>query len=333
MKGGEKENMAKYIGRRIDLGIGRESSRGAGVAPSFWVPKVEFSFDDKVIKAREIGGMGSIEDAQDAYVTTKYGQGNLSGELGDRHFGLMLYAMLGTLSTAGPTDSAYTHSVSLAQSNQHQSLAFVVKDPNTSEIYKLVMLNSLELNVALDQIVMYNAEFIGKQGNAYTTPTASYTVENKFTKKHLSFKVASDLSGLDAATAISLKSLRLTISKNVVLDDVLGTVEPEDILNQQISVEGEITLNYEDETWKNYVKDNTKRAIEIKLTNTDATIGASTNPSLTIRVPYADWFEWAPNNAGDEIVTQTLSFKANKDVSGGNALISTCSLVNNVTSY
>lgn len=324
--------MAKFIGRRVDLGIGRESTRGAGATPTFWIPKVSFSLDDKIIVARDTGSIGSIADSDDAFVTTKYAMGSITGELRADSFGLFLYSMLGSLSTSGPTDSAYTHSFSLSQSNQHQSLAFTVKDPISTELYKLCVLNSLEINVNLDEIVTFTAEFMCKGGRD-TTATKSYTHEPKFTKKHLGFKAAANLAALTASTAISLKQLTFTVNKNAVLDDVLGTVEPEDILNQQIGIEASIMLNYEDETWKNYFRNNTKRAIEIKLTNTDYTIGASTRPSLTLRLPYVDFFEWEPNYANDEIVTQTLSLKANHDLSGGNDIVSTCDLVNETTSY
>ena len=325
--------MAKYIGRLVDLGIGRETTRGTGVAPTYAVPKVDFSFDDKVTKSRSVAGVGQISDSEEAFVTTKYGEGDIEGEIRSDSFGLLLYALLGTLTTTGPTDSSYSHAFSLANTNTHTSLSFLVKDSNTTELYKLCMLNELEIEAALDEIVKFTASFMGKQavGSGATMP--SYADEYKFTKKHLRIKIAANLAALDAASAISVKNLMLTISKNVVLDDVLGTAEPEDILNRQISVEGEIQLNYEDETYKNYMKNNTFRAMEIAFINTDETIGASTNPSLTLRFPYVDFFDWEPDNALDEIVSQTISFKANRDVSGGNQLISTCTLVNTVVSY
>lgn len=325
--------MAKYIGRLVDVGIGRESSRGVGVAPTYAIPHVTFSFDDKVTSARSVAGMSNIQDSEESFVTTKYGQGDLEGEVRASSFGLLLYAMLGTLSTSGPTDSAYTHSFSLENTNQHDSLSILVSDSNTTEIYKLAMLDSLELTQELDEILKFTASFMSKQANTSAASMPSYLAETKFTKKHLSVKFASNLAGLSGASAVSVKSLTLTISKNVVLDDVLGTAEPEDILNRQIAIEGELTLNYEAETYKNYMKDDTKRAMEIKWTNTDVTIGASTRPSFTIQLPLVDFFDWEPDYSLDEIVTQTISFKANRDISGGNNMISTCQLVNTVASY
>lgn len=325
--------MSKFIGRLVKIGVGRETSRGAGASPTYLLPDTSFSFDDKVIKARSVGGLGKLEDSEEAFVTTKYGEGDLEMELRDKSLGMFLYAMLGSLSTTGPTDSSYTHSFTLSHGNTHQSLSFVVTDENTSELYKLVMLNSLEISAELDQVAMLKAGFMSKQGGSTGLTVPAVVEENKFTKKHLSLKLADDIAGLSGASGLSVKSIKLTINKNTILDDVLGTAEPEDILNRQISVEGEIKLNYESETWKNYMKDGTSKAMQIAFTNTDELIGAATRPSLTIQLPKVDFFDWEPDYSLDDIVTQTISFKASRDVANAQDVIYLCQLVNAVTSY
>lgn len=325
--------MSKYIGRLVNLGIAKESSRGAGASPVYHVPKTTFSFDDKIIQARSLGSLGKISDSEEAFVTTKYGQGEMEGEIRDKSFGLLLLAMLGSTSPSGPVDSAYTHSFTLTHTNQHQSLSFVVADLNTTELYKLVMLDSLEITAELDEVVKFSAGFMSKQGGTTGLTVPAVVAENKFTKKHLRIKLADNIAGLSGATAISLKKLTVTINKNVVLDDVLGTAEPEDILNQQVSVEGEIELNYEDETYKNFMKNGTNKAMEIAFINTDAVIGAATNPSLTIQLPKVDFFDWEPDNGLDDIVKQKISFKANRDVANAQDVIYLCQLVNAVASY
>lgn len=326
--------MTKFIGRFVELGVGKEASRGVGVAPAFWLPKVSFNFDDKITKARSQAGIGKLADSDEAFIVNRFGQGELEMNLGDQSIGYFLYSLLGTLSTTGPTDtSAYTHAFSVAETNTHQSLALTVKDSISTEQYKLVMVNSLELNASLDELVRITVNFLSKKGNGYSTVTPSYTNENRFTKNHISFKVADAVGNLAAASGISVKNVRLTVTQNVKTDDALNTAEPEDILNHQLSVEGEITLNYEDETWKNYFKTPTDRAVELALTNTDEVIGSSTRPSLTIQMPKVDFYNWEPNYALDEIVSQTLSFKGSYDVANTLNIISTCSLVNAKTSY
>ena len=326
--------MAKISGRLLKIGVAKEASRGAG-ASSFptAVPPMSFSFDDKVITARSQAGLGVLADSEENFVTTKYGAGDLEGEVRSDSIGFLLYGILGSVSTAGPTDSAYTHSFSVSNTTQGQSLALLVDDVNTKEEYPLVMLDTLELSAELDAISKVSASFMSKKGNVSTKTMPAVASEYKFTKKHLQVKVASDLASLSGASTLSIKDLTVTFSKGVVLDDALGTAEPEDILGTVLGIEGTMTLNYTDETWKNYMKNNTDRAMEIKFLNTDATIGSGTNPSLTMRFPKVDFFDWEPSYGNDEIVTQTISFKCSRDVANGSAIISTCDLVNDVVSY
>lgn len=325
--------MTKFIGRLVDVGIGREVNRGLGSHAHYHIPTTSFSFDDKVVKARSIGSLSKIEDSEEVFVTTKYGQGDIEGEVRANSFGLLLYAALGTYSVAGPTDDAYTHSFTISQSNQHQSLCIVVHDENTTEEYDLVMLDGLELTAELDQVLMYTASFMSKCGTSTSYEVPLLTSEAKFTKKHLSVKIADTIAGLSGADEIKVKAISLKISKNVALDDILGSVDPDDILNRQLAVEGTITLNYESETYKDYMRDGTHKAVEIAFTNTDETIGGgTTNPSLTFQLPRVD-FEWEPSYDLDDIVTQELTFKANRDVANNQDMIYLCQLVNGINTY
>lgn len=325
--------MAKIIGRQIDLGVAVESTRGTAVAPQFWMPRVDFSFDDTVELFNVNSSLGRLADANQAHVLTKWGEGDIGAEVRDVSIGPVLYAALGTLSTSGPSDSAYTHAFSLQDSTQHKSLTLTVDEDNATNQYALCMLNTLEFNMELDGILNFTANFMGKTSTG-ASATASYSAENKFVKKHLGFKLAANIAGLSGASAISLKSLTLTLTKNVEADNTLGTVEPEDFLNKQFSVEGSVTLNYEDETYKEYMRGETYRAMEIAWTNTDETIGAgSTNPSLTIQLPRVRFFDWERDMSLDDVVPQTIGFKGYYDITNSLEPISTCELVNGQTSY
>lgn len=323
----------KYIGRLMKVGVAKEASRGAGAAPVYTLPFTSFSFDDQVARARAQGALGVLADSEESLVTNNWGSGEFEGEVRDKSIGLLLYSLLGDYSVSGPSDSAYTHSFSIDESNQHQSLSFVVYDPNTTEQYKLVMIDSLTISQDLEGLLTINGSFMSKKGNTYSGSVPVVVAENKFTKRHAFIKAATSIAGLSAASSLALKNFSITIAKNSQLDDVLGTSEPEDILNHQLSVEGEFSLNYEDETWKTLFKTTSSRAMEMKFQNNDVTIGSGTRPSLTIQMPKVDFFNWEPDNSLDDIVTQNISFKGNYDLTNSLNIISTCQLVNDVTSY
>lgn len=327
---------SKFIGRLVKVGIAKETLRGGGAAPTYTIPNTKLSFDDVIKQARSVGSLGFISDSEEAFVTTKYGTGDIEGEIRDRSFGLLLYAMLGGYSVTGPTDTAaYTHTYTIAQNNQHQSLSFVIYDPNVTELYPLVMLNSLEITAKLDAVTMFKAAFMSKTARDTGLTVPAVVHENKFTKKHINVKVASNIAGLAGAAKLSIKNLTLKILKNVEIDDFLGTAEPEDILNQQLSIEGDLELNYVDNTWKQYMLAGTNLAMEIDIVNGDVIVtgAATTHPSLTLQFPKVDFNPWTPNYENDKITTQKVSFKCSRDVVNSLDIISLCQLVNSVATY
>lgn len=323
----------KFIARLLTVGIGKETVRGGGAASVYSLPNTKLSFDDVIKQARSVGSLGNIADSEEAFVVTKYGSGDIEGEIRAKSFGLILYAMMGSYGVAGPTDSAYTHTFTLAQTNTHQSLSFVINDPNHVELYPLVMLNSLEFDVKLDAVAMFKAAFMSKTARDTGLTVPAVVHESKFTKKQVNVKLASNIAGLSGAAKLAIKSLTFKIAKNVEIDDFLGTAEPEDIVNKQLVVEGDLELNYVDETYKNYMLNGTYQAMEIDFKNLDDLIGASSHPSLTFQMPKVDFNPWTPAYDNDKITTQKVSFKCSRDVANNLDVISSCVLVNDVVSY
>ena len=57
--------MSKFIGRKVEIGIGLESSRGVGVTPTVALGKVDFSMYDKTVDARLSESLGHIADSEE----------------------------------------------------------------------------------------------------------------------------------------------------------------------------------------------------------------------------------------------------------------------------
>lgn len=318
--------MTKFAGRIGKLGLAKEASRGTPVAPTIWLPWSVMSFKETVEKAREEQGQGVLADSDSAYVTMMMGEGEVEAELYDKALGLILMSLIGAApSTSGV--NPYTHAFTLSNSNQHASLSLYWRDSDRSDMYPLAVVDQLQLSVEPAGKVQWTVGFKSKKAREWTAQTPSYTsLGSKFLHQHVAVKLASAVGGLSAATAISLKQLELTISANTIYDAVLGTVEPEDILNQQFSVEGTLTLNLEDDTFRDYMLNGTYRAMEIKL-------NGGSSSSLTLQFPRVDFSEWEPDYTLNEIAKQTINFKANYDQANGLDIISTCSLINTQSSY
>lgn len=321
--------MSKHVGRLGAFGVAKEATRGTLVVPpTFWIPRSVISFDDKTETAREEEGLGKIADSDANFVTQRRSEGSVETNLDDKTLGIILTSLMGAspTTTGGPT---YAHAYTLSNSNQHRSLTLAYKDPDLTKIFPLSVVDSLRMVIEPNAIVQFEIGFKGRASRDWTALTPDFTaLGNKFLHQHLVFKLASAVGGLSGATPISLKRLEITISANTEFDSVLGTVEPEDILGQQFSVEGTITLNKEDETYRRYMLDGTYRAMDISLVR-------ASNSSFQLQLPRVDFSEWEQDRTLNQIVSQSINFKGNYDAANAADIISTCTLTNTYagTSY
>lgn len=270
--------------------------------------------------------MGQIADSDSFYVTMRMGEGEIESQLYDQAIPYILSSVLGAVPvTTG--SNPYTHTFTLSSTNQAKTLSLYWKDPDRSYIFPMAVVDSFQMSVEPNGIVAYTIGFKSKGADDFTSQSPSYTtMGSKFLHQHLQFKLASSTAGLAAASAISLKGLELNINRNTIFDAVMGTAEPEDILSQEISVEGSITLNLEDDTYRNYMLNNTYRAMGISLLN-----GSSSQ--LNFQFPRVDFSEWEPDYSLGDIAKQKINFKANYDSANGAAIISTATVINTKSSY
>lgn len=324
--------MSKFTGRLYEVGIGKETSRGTGVAPDFWIPKTSLSFDDKISKALTAGSYGHISDAPfTGQIVSKWAEGDIEGEVNANSFGLILLALCGTVNTDGPTDSAYTHSYTIENDVDPDSLSIQTHDPIGDLRFRLAMINSLSMEVTLGEMVKFTANFISKVHQDIGTASPSYSRDHRFVSKDLTLKVADDVGSLSAASKLSVKNLTIEFARNVERIDILGTPEPEDILSKGFRITGTIELNYEDRTWRDYMVDGSVKAMQIKL-ESSKTIGATAVPTLDIQFPKVHFEEWEPALGLDDISSQSINFDVMFDLAN-TRLWSTFDLINTQASY
>ncbi len=328
--------MSKGIGRLFQLGIAKETSRGTPQSSAtYWIPFSELGIEEKDNKIFEEQAYGVIEDSIGSTITKQWAEGSLKAPIGDKHFGLILLAALGSVSsgTHAGESIVYDHTFSVQQGAQHQALTLFLDDPLASADYKhaLGVIDSLEITYEPGAYIAYNATVRAKKG-ASTTNTPSLTTEGKFTHKHFTFKIASSLGGLGAGSAIELKSLTLTITKNLEDDDVLGSITPSDFLNKQFTIEGKLEALWQNESdFKTNTLANTMKAVRLDLVNTDTTIGSASNPTVRIDLAKVTFTEITRPIQINEMVKQSVSFKAHYSTSDSKMI--TALITNLVSSY
>lgn len=228
--------MAKFIGRRINVGFGKETARGTAVAPSMWYPRTNFSFDEKIETIENESSVGVIVDSQEAEIVKRYSEGSIEGYATVNSIALPFLSLFGAVTTTTASTGAYKHAFSLAQTNQSQSLTIGMDDVVQDYQFANAMINKIKIKIETGKYVEISMDFVGKKGIT-TTLTPSFSTDYPLLAKHAVVKLATNLAGLAGAAALTVKSFEITISKKVESQESLGSVDPTDFLNTVTSIE------------------------------------------------------------------------------------------------
>lgn len=320
----------------VQVGIARETSRGTAVGtPTFMIAWAELDADEKDVRVIDEQSRGVIEGSVGESIVKQYMEGTIKAPIGTKHFPLLLLSIVGTATVSGPTDSAYTHTITVLQNAQHPTLTIQVDDPNIGGqdyTHANTVVSQLEIAYERESFLSYTASIRGKKGVAATV-TGTAVSEDRFLPQHLTFKIATTQANLTGtATTVALKSATLRINQNIQDDDVLGNVAPQDFLTKQFTIEGEVEAIFQNETdFKTNSLTGTARAVRFDLVNTSAIIGAATNPSLRIDLHSVVFQPITRPLRLNELVMQRVAFRAHYNTTDSKMV--TITAVNNVTAY
>lgn len=326
--------MAKIIGRTGAIGIGIESTKGTPVAATYWVPVQGYSFDDKLEVVKNDSAMGRIEEYNDADIVKLWAEGDYDGKLFLNSVGAELVAVFGKSPTSvqRTTTGVYDHAYTVENTNNHKALTVCYEDAIQERAFPFGMVNSWSLEVAVDDYVKRTISLTSKK-SASATHTPAFTNEIEFIPSQISFKTATNQAGLGAASAINVTAFNMEINKNAEALYVLGSNEPNDIINKQFAVTGSVELYFEDVTHRDIVFANTHKAIRIRMTDPNTVIGTSGshNPELYFDLNDVVFEEYERSWDSNDPLTQTLNFEALYSVADSSMI--TARLTNTVVSY
>jgi len=320
--------MSRYIWRKINVGFWKEATRWTAVAPALWCPKATLDFEEKSEKVIDESSIGVIEDSFDWHVSKQWAEWSFECNVYANAIWYILLNVFGSVSTTW-SSGEFTHAFSVAENNQHQSLTIGLADDTQDKQFPLAMVNTLELTAETWDFVKANAEFRSKKG-ANATLTPSYSDDFALLWKNVQIYFADDLTWLDSASPIKATNFTLTINKNLEDVDVLWSVEPDDFCNTQFTVEWNVELLRDDETYKTIFMNGTKKAMRVEIIDTNSTL-STWNPTLSFDLASVIMTEFAKTQDNDALVRQGLTFKALYSMS--DAKMITAKLINSKSSY
>ena len=320
-------------GRLQKIGIARETTKGTGVVPAYWLSVDEWDLNPIVNVKQKEGAFARIEDSYGSEIVQKHNEPSIGGIITDKAIGTLFYGALGSCSSSskgGDDADVYDHTFSVLNSNLHPSFTLSMEDVYIEKWVPYCLLDSLEIKCAIEDYARFSASFVGKYETDETL-TPSYTEENVFVPRHIEVKVADSIALLDSANAIDLKSINLTISKNVEAIFGLGSDEPSSIHNKDLAITGTIERLNDSATWRGYFGNNTAKALRITLEDTDTTIGATQNPKIVITISRVKFNPYKLEGSVSELVKESIDFKGyySTDESSSISVV----LTNEATSY
>lgn len=323
-----------FIGRKTTFQIGRETTYGteASSFTTMCFQEVDISPINEILIDNQACGIR--EDASGSRSGSKYCEFKVKGICSVSNIGDILYGALGAISTSAddPVAGANTHTFTVSQTG---APGFTLKwgdDVQTGSAVQMIRgarLNTLVIEAQSVDWVTWDATFIGKFPEDSTATFAS-SKEAQFTTEHLAVKFAANIAGLSGATAIKLNNFTITIENNIFNQFVFGSLDLEAAIPQQFMVTGAAELRFEDETYYDLYKDNTKQAISFTLTHEDYITG-TTPYSLEFELAQAHLFNWKTPKPIDEIVLQTFEWKG-EYLASATKMIS-AELINGTASY
>jgi hypothetical protein len=191
--------MSKGIGRLFALGLAKETTRGTAISSAaYWLPFNDLGFDEKFENAVKDQAYGVIEDSVGQSRVKNWAEGTFKVPLLDRSIGLLLYSMMGGYAVSGPSDSAYTHTFTVGQSAQHQSLTMFLHDPLSAQDYSHAngVINKLDIDAELKKFVELTLSAKAQKGTAQSSFTPALLTENYFLPQYMAFKTAPTTAGL-----------------------------------------------------------------------------------------------------------------------------------------
>lgn len=298
------------IGREIEFGVATEATRGSAESTADkWFRKVVANVVERAVHTLDDTVRARLEDAEGRRVTQNYVQGDLEGPVHADALGWLLSNIYGVAVSSNVSGSVYSHEFTLGQNVQHPSLTLFAKDGTVQQlVFANAMVNTLELRVTQEDLVRFSAGFIaGAAANNSDTP--SYDTEYDFIARDVTVKVASSEGGLSSADATKAKDITIRWDQGLIRDHVVGSHTPDDIYNSKLAIDGSFTVNLDSETFKDLFLGDTAQYMSITIEG-EADLGGGNNPSIEIVLNKVQIMDWNRSGGNDELVTQTVAFRA-----------------------
>jgi len=313
-------------GEEINIGFGVEETRGVAVVPQVFVPgrtPTGMRVDVKKTLLKETKGTGIA--SQGSVVTQRSASGALEFNVRSESLGYLLKPLMGKCTTTTVLGTVKSHKFEVLQNNpQNPTITAVLAQAGAFQdyVYKGALAKQLEIKTPVDDLVQGTVQLIARDEEEHAAYTPTFNLTDYFFRpQDVSIKLAADVDGLAAATAIGVKEFSFSYNNNGKAQNTLGSVTPTDIIAGVSEIGGEMVLDYEDDTYHDIYKDGTYKAMQITLERADIDLDVAHNhPKIVITLAKVSVETLNADRPIDDIVKDKLSFVAHYDETEAEAI-------------
>lgn len=279
--------MAKTGGTQVHIGLGIESyaAPGVAVAETVFFPWDDFSFQAVSEKSMFTSARGVRNMSSNSMIKRRYSTGSFSGVPSVKTTPYLLSLAMGGVSSSGVSDSAYTHTFTINNTNATPRTATVTIEEGGIQTaqYLNTVCNTYSFEVS-DDYAKESIELIGGFSGTDTV-SESYSQETQFAYHQYTAKFGTSLSNAAGNSATPLKSFSFSLNNNVQLDEAFlsgaNTISAGGLVNGRLEITGSYSLHFSDTTELAKYKANTKNALIV--TFEGALIGSSSLETIQFK--------------------------------------------------
>lgn len=280
--------MAKTGGTQVSVGLGIESyaAPGVAVAETYFIPWAEFSMQGVSEKAHFTSVRGIRNSSSNSMIKRRYSQGSIGFIPNVKNMPYALSLALGGVSSSGISDSAYTHTFTVNNTNATPRTATITVEEGA--IQTVQYLNCVCDNFSFEVSDEYAKCTLDMIGGFAGTDTISETFANEteFAYHQYTAKFGTSLSAAAGNSATPLKSFKLDLKNNVQLDEAFlsgaNTITAGNLVNGRLQITGSYSLHFSDTTELAKYQANTKNALIV--TFTGSLIGSTSAETIQFKL-------------------------------------------------
>lgn len=306
--------MALRSGLAAQIGYVAETTFATYLAPTRFLEMVDESLELSIERIESAAlRTGNQVLRSDRWKANKKGaSGSVTHEVASKGFGLLFEHALGTVVTANPQGSVYTHTLTLGDT-AGMSLGVQVGKPDRSGTvqpfsYLGAKIAAWELELGVDGILMFSPTFdVVDEDTTQSLATASYPANDEllvFTGGQVQI----------ANADVDVQSFTLSVDNAVATDRYFLRNSPlkrEQYQAGMTEITGSLEMEFEDLTEYQRFLDGTEAEIELVCEGSEIETGH--NFGLTVTLPSCRFDGSTPQVGGPEILSLSLPFKVTND--------------------